>query len=287
MDSLTGISEDFSNKVVIVTGGSSGIGYAIANQFSRRNATVIIADVSKPGHLPDKATFIKTDVTNWASQLELFQKAVELYKRIDVVCANAGISEDKEAFQDKVDEHGVPLEPRWNTLQVNLVGVCISTKLAIHFLKQHGGGKIILTTSLSGYDASGLPTYAASKHGVVGLMRGLRDHLPPLGITINCLAPGFTETNLLPSEETVQSLKDAGINVQSADTVALAALYYASKDGVNGEAFAIINGKYFEMEVGLNQAFRGILGGATSNSERKRQGGRAHEVVDKLFRVDL
>jgi|SRR6478735_4095577 len=118
-------------------------------------------------------------------------------------------------------------------------------------------------------------------------MRGLRDHLPPLGITINCLAPGFTDTNILPSEETVQSLKDAGINVQSADIVALAALYYASKDGVNGEAFAIINGKYFEMEVGLNQALRGILCGATSNSERKRQGGRTHEVVDKLFRVDL
>ncbi|KAG5745457.1 hypothetical protein H9Q70_011859 [Fusarium xylarioides] len=287
MDTLTGISEDFSNKVAIVTGGSSGIGYAIADQFSRRNANVIIADVSKPAHLPDKATFVKTDVTNWASQLELFQKAVELYKRIDIVCANVGVGEDKEAFQDKVDEHGVPLEPGWNTIQVNLVGVCISTKLAIHFLKQHGGGKIILTTSLSGYDVSGLPTYAASKHGVVGLMRGLRDHLPPLGITINCLAPGFTDTNILPSEETVQSLKDAGINVQSADVVALAALYYASKDRVNGEAYAIINGKYFEMEVGLNQAFRGILGGATSNSERKRQGGRAHEVVDKLFRVDL
>ena len=75
---------------------------------------------------------------------------MELYKRIDIVCANAGVGEDKEAFQDKVDEHGVPLEPRWNTFQVNLVGVCISTKLAIHFLKQHGGGKIILTTSLSG-----------------------------------------------------------------------------------------------------------------------------------------
>ncbi|KAH6985238.1 putative oxidoreductase,short chain dehydrogenase [Ilyonectria destructans] len=287
MDSLTGISEDFSNKVVIVTGGSSGIGFAIANQFSQRMANVIIADISKPAHIPDKATFIKTDVTSWASQLELFQKAVELHNRIDIVCANAGISEDKEAFQDKVDEYGVPLEPRWNTIHVNLIGVSISTKLAIHFLKMYGGGKIILTSSLSGYDASGLPTYAASKHGVVGLLRGLRDHLPPLGITINCLAPGFTDTNILPSEEMVQSLKEAGINVQSADTVALAALYFASQGGVNGKAFAIINGKYFEVEDGLNQAFRGILGGATSNSERKRQGGRAHEVVDKLFRVDL
>ncbi|OAL43429.1 NAD(P)-binding protein, partial [Pyrenochaeta sp. DS3sAY3a] len=271
-------------------GGSSGIGLAIATQFSRRNAHVIIADVSKPAHIPGKATFIKTDVTSWASQLELFQKAVELHNRIDIVCANAGVSEDMEAFQDKVDKHGVPLEPRWNTIQVNLVGVCISVKLAIHFLKKHGGGKIILTTSLSGtiwYDANGLPTYAASKHGVVGLMRGLRDYLPPLGITINCLAPGFTDTNILPSKETVQSLNEAGINVQSADTVALATLYFSSAGGVNGKALAIIDGKYYEVEDGLNQAFRGIIGGATSNSERKRQGGRAYEVVDKLFRVDL
>lgn len=81
-------------------------------------ANVIIADISKPAHIPDKATFIKTDVTSWASQLELFQKAVELHNRIDIVCANAGISEDKEAFQDKVDEYGVPLEPRWNTIHV-------------------------------------------------------------------------------------------------------------------------------------------------------------------------
>lgn len=120
---------------------------------------MIIADISKPAHIPDKATFIKTDVTSWASQLELFQKAVELHNRIDIICANAGISEDKEAFQDKVDEYGVPLEPRWNTIHVNLIGVSISTKLAIHFLKMYGGGKIILTSSLSGTFVIGTRTF--------------------------------------------------------------------------------------------------------------------------------
>lgn len=69
--------------------------------------------------------------------------------------------------------------------------------------------------------------------------------------------------------------------------MALAALYFASHDGVNGKALAIINGRYYEVEGDLNEAFRGILGGATSNSERKRQGGQAFNVVDKLFRVDL
>lgn len=84
------------------------------------------------------------------SQLELFQKAVALHNRVDIVCANAGITEDKEDFQDRLDENGVPLEPRWNTIHVNLIGVLMSTKLAIHFLKKNGGGKIIVTSSLSG-----------------------------------------------------------------------------------------------------------------------------------------
>jgi NAD(P)-dependent dehydrogenase (short-subunit alcohol dehydrogenase family) len=111
---------------------------------------VVIADISEPPEVPQNATFIKTDVTKWASQLNLFQNTVDLCGRIDVVCANAGIGGQYEDFQDRVDADGVPSEPTWATIQVNLIGVCISTKLAIHYFKKFGGGKVILTSSLSG-----------------------------------------------------------------------------------------------------------------------------------------
>ena len=89
-------------------------------------------------------------------------------------------------FSDEVDEDGELVEQKYPVIQVNLIGVLNTVKLSIHHMKrQLTGGSIVVTASMSGYSAMGLPIYAASKHGVIGMMRGLRGWLEPYNIRIN------------------------------------------------------------------------------------------------------
>ncbi|KAH6712489.1 hypothetical protein BKA61DRAFT_692551 [Leptodontidium sp. MPI-SDFR-AT-0119] len=290
LDLGVGPAPDFTGKVVIVTGGTSGIGQSMVTKFAERGANVIISDLNAPSAIPDNSLFIRTDVTSWSSQVKMFQQSIECFGKIDVVCANAGISEGENAFEDRIDDAGAPIEPKWSTIHVNLIGTLTTVKLAIHHMKKTGGGRIVLTSSMSGYDAHGIPVYAASKHGIIGAMRGLRDYLPPLNITINALAPGFTETNLMPSalqNGAMQKLRDAAVDVQGPNTVALAALHFASRADLNGQTLSIVGGRYDELESDLRTAFRNITAGSSSNSERKATGGKGFEVVESLFQVDL
>ncbi|KAF2178155.1 putative oxidoreductase,short chain dehydrogenase [Zopfia rhizophila CBS 207.26] len=268
-------------------GGSSGIGLAIAEQFTKRRAHVVIGDLNEPSSLPPGCTFVQTDVVSWQSQLKLFQGTVQTHGHVDIVCANAGIME-RTNFQDIVDNAGAPVQPTWRPIVVNLIGMADTTKLAIHFLLRVGrGGQIILTSSLSGYDSWGIPTYAAAKHGVIGLMQGLRDLLPRLDISINCIAPGFTESGMAHEAGTFDRLREAGVPVQQAKDVAAAALYFASHPSVKGETLTVIGAKYFELEKPLKDAFIKAIQEASSNSTRKVEGGKGIKLVQKYFYVPL
>ena len=89
-------------------------------------------------------------------------------------------------FSDESDIFGELLEPDYKVIEVNLIGVLNTVKLAIHHMKQQPeGGSIVVTASTTGYSASGLPVYAASKHGVIGMMRGLCSWLEPYNIRLN------------------------------------------------------------------------------------------------------
>jgi NAD(P)-dependent dehydrogenase (short-subunit alcohol dehydrogenase family) len=136
-----------------MTGGSSGIGRAAALLLAAKGAIVLNGDIHPPLTNNELASnnpsFIKTDVTSWESQLALFKETIKTHGRLDVVLANAGIDESEQAFEDKIEpESGDPVEPKWLTLNVNLVGSLITTKLALHFMrKSKEGGSIVLTGS--------------------------------------------------------------------------------------------------------------------------------------------
>lgn len=134
-------------------GGSSGIGLSIVQILVSKGATVVNLDRSPPSDdQPQDVEWVKTDVTDWESQLGAFKRTIAKHGHVDTVFANAGIAEGEMALAEKIDPAtGDPLEPSWSTVRVNLIGLLITVKLALHYMKKdQKGGCIILTTSRAG-----------------------------------------------------------------------------------------------------------------------------------------
>lgn len=204
-------------KSVIVTGGASGIGLAISRLFAGQGAHVSVLDVNADGanivqemssEFPNASvTFKRADISKWDELASAFEQIYQEQGRIDVVMANAGISREGKLI---VDEEK-PSKPTLTTLDVNLTGTIYTVKLAIHYIKKNAmsgdgatasKGTIVCTASNAGlYPFPVAPLYAASKFGVVGLVRSLARPLLNEAIQINALAPAVLETNIAPSKD--------------------------------------------------------------------------------------
>ncbi|OAA62799.1 NAD(P)-binding domain protein [Niveomyces insectorum RCEF 264] len=210
------------NKVALVTGGGSGIGRAMARYFVDQGyGHVAILDVNEAAGTavaaeltaaPQQATtvrFVRCNVASWDDQAAAFAAVHAAAGRIDVVMANAGISEGgasslvAAARAENDAGETPPAQPSLRTLDVNLTGVIYTVHLAIHYLKKNapsadgGRGSIVCTASNAGlYPFPVAPLYAASKAAVIGLVRSLALPLAPAQIQINALAPAVLETNI-------------------------------------------------------------------------------------------
>ncbi|EED15422.1 short chain dehydrogenase/reductase, putative [Talaromyces stipitatus ATCC 10500] len=207
-------------KVFIVTGGASGIGLGITRYLLTQHPTltpahIAILDINtstgttilsslreeyKSASPNTTISFHQCDVSSWESQAAAFKEVFQQQGRVDYVVANAGITEKGNLLQ--VDERE-PVKPSLATLDVNLVGVIYSVKLALHYIRKNAGptkGGIICTASNAGLYAFPMaPIYATTKHGVVGFVRSLARPLALEGIQINALAPAVIETNIASS----------------------------------------------------------------------------------------
>ncbi|KAI3573494.1 hypothetical protein IWW34DRAFT_886729 [Fusarium oxysporum f. sp. albedinis] len=269
-----------------MTGGSSGIGLSVATHLVKHGAKVMIADLSSPKEPIPGCSFHQTDVTSWASLLSLFDETMKTLGGIDIVCANAGIMEGDQPFEDRVDVRGIPVEPKHLSVHVNLIGAMNTVKLAIHFFKKtKTQGSIVITGSLASMATSYNPTcsYAASKHGVIGLMRGLRDYLPKFDITINAVAPGFTDTRIFPVSNAMETLKNAHVKIQHPDAVALAILALAQERDWNGKSIGIVDGKYWELEESVAKGLHDAMEGGQNNAERRKVGGQVLAATEKVM----
>lgn len=118
------------------------------------------------------------------------------FGKIDVVVANAGIGSFVDPFLAEAD---IEIEPTTKEIDVNLKGALFTARLGNHFLRAGGGGEMVLVSSIAGFKESvGLVTYTASKHGVVGIMRGLRVQAMRGGVRINVVCPWMTSLSLPP-----------------------------------------------------------------------------------------
>lgn len=191
----------FKDKVAIVTGGTRGIGRAIVLMLAAEGADVVFTylkstkdaeglqqEIKKIGR---NSLALQLDVRDFEKAKELVEKTKETFARLDILINNAGITRDKALMMMAKDE--------WHeVIDTNLTGVFNVTRNAIvTFLKQKKGG-IVNITSVSGISGMGRQTnYAASKAGIIGFSKSLAKEVAPYNIRVNCLAPGFIETDMI------------------------------------------------------------------------------------------
>ena len=190
----------FENKVVLITGATSGIGKISALAFAKAGAKVIVsgrreaegqAVVAEIKAAGGEATFVKADVAVEADVAALVAKTVATYGRLDVAFNNAGV----ELTGSIVDANEADYR---RVFDINVWGVLTSMKHEIPVMLKQGGGVIINTSSVAGHvGLSGAGVYVASKHAVEGLTKAAALEYAKQGIRVNAVAPAAIETDMM------------------------------------------------------------------------------------------
>ena len=199
------------NKVALVTGASSGIGRAIAQQLGAEGASIVVSDIDdKRGTetvamLRDNrvaSIYVRADTSKPADHEALVAAAVKAYGGLDIAVNNAGIG----GAQAPVGEY--PLDGWDKVIAVNLSGVFYGMRYQVPAMLSRGGGSIINIASVLGQVGfRSSAAYVAAKHGVVGLTKSAALEYGPQKIRINAVGPGFINTPLLAKSLTPEALK--------------------------------------------------------------------------------
>lgn len=245
----------FSGKTIIITGGSSGIGADMARAFADQGGDVWIAGrradklAAVAAHAPDRIRVQVCDVAVEADVMALFDAA----GAPDIVIANAGFADNNPLVRVET--------PEWDRIiATNLTGAFWTLREAARRMTG-GWGRIIGVSSIAGLRGLAYAgPYAASKHGLIGLVRSLALEVAGKGITVNAICPGYVETELTDAaieritERSGRSAAEASAAMTSLnpmgrmirpEEITSAALWLASEgaSSVNGETIAISGGQ--------------------------------------------
>lgn len=225
------------NKVAIITGGTRGIGYAIAKVYAQNKATVVILG-SREESVSKALEKIRVDVPNAevtgyypnlcneAEMEETFRKVRDQYGHVDILVNNAGVSARDKIYDYKVEDFE-------KTIDLNINAVFVCSKVAAKYMKEQGGGVILNTSSMvSLYGQPSGAAYPTSKFAVNGLTKSLARELGRDNIRVNAVAPGVTNTDMvsvLPKEVIEPIIKTIPLGrVGEPEDVANAFLFLAS-----------------------------------------------------------
>ena len=243
-----------SKRIVVVTGGSSGIGRAVCLRFAREGARIIFVHYDPDdlkanetlgllGKMDVEAKAEKLDVSSFGAVEEFFEKVVREFQRVDVLVNNAGITRDAFLIRMSADQ--------WDeVLTVNLKSIFNCTKAVMRSMIKERSGRIINISSVVGQIGNiGQANYAASKAGILGFTKSVARELATRGITVNAVAPGFINTEM--TEKLPDKAKEA-FSIQipmgrigEPDEVAEAVYWLAS------EGAAYITGQVIHVNGGL------------------------------------
>ncbi|MCC6944865.1 MAG: glucose 1-dehydrogenase [Thermomicrobiales bacterium] len=255
-------------KIVLVTGGGSGIGRSIATRLARDGAALAVADVVESSALEcageieaagGRAIAMHVDVTSKESVFAMVAATVEAFGRIDIAVNNAGVGHNS-AFLEIAEED-------WDRMfAVNAKGVFLSMQAeGLQMKNQGSGGKIINIASIAGRHGPAYQAhYGASKAAVINLTQSTAKALAPYGITVNAINPGIVDTPMWRrTDGEIRDIRNReGENLESGDVteemrsqiplgrisrpddVASLAFYLASSDSdyVTGQAFNVCGG---------------------------------------------
>jgi NAD(P)-dependent dehydrogenase (short-subunit alcohol dehydrogenase family) len=199
------------NQVVIVTGGSNGLGAAIVDRFVAEGARGVIIDwqSNSRAQLQDSWQVLQADVRDPESLRAAFEETIRIFDRVDVVVANAGIV---PPWTSTIE---IDLETWENVFAVNSRGVMLTIREAVRVMNSHGGS-IVAMSSLNGWRGDPhIPAYAASKHAVVGLVRSVAQDVGRQGIRVNAVGPGPIATEALLQRMAIRSTS-TGLDVETA-----------------------------------------------------------------------
>jgi NAD(P)-dependent dehydrogenase (short-subunit alcohol dehydrogenase family) len=189
---------NFTNKVVIVTGGSNGIGKGIVDEYAKKGAIVVLADIDEETgkrivtnikENGGEALFVKTDVRKEEDIIRLMKTTKEVYYTIDILINNAGKGIFKSVYELTLDE--------WDDIiDTNLRSVFLCSREAAKYIRDNeSGGSIVNIASTRAFMSEpNSEGYAATKGGIVSLTHALAASLSPDRISVNVISPGWIET---------------------------------------------------------------------------------------------
>ena len=240
------------DKIAIVTGASQGIGKTTAELFSKSGAHVVciarneekiknLANmISKNGH---SASYFPCDISDGDLTQNTIKSVINDYGKIDILINNAGITRDSLVLRMKNDQ--------WDeVLNTNLNGAFYATKSVLRSMMKNKYGRVINITSIVGLQGNtGQSNYSASKAGLIGFSQSVAKEVASRGITINCIAPGWIETEMtndLPQNIKSEIIKNIPIGkTGTTEDIAYTALFLASKESkyITGQTITVDGGR--------------------------------------------
>ena len=187
-------------KVALITGGTRGIGKAIAIKFAKNGYNLVLNYVSDRTNLEElenefkeyniEVLFIKTDVSNFEDCENMAKQAIARFEKIDVLVNNAGITKDSLLLRMTPEDFD-------KVININLKGTFNVTKSTVPYMMKKRTGKIVNISSVVGVSGNaGQCNYAASKAGIIGFTKSIAKELASRNILANCVAPGFIDTDM-------------------------------------------------------------------------------------------
>ena len=248
------MTDNFS-RVVVVTGGSKGIGRAVARKFAKDKCLIVIAHFD-----PDEDAAIKTlkmielegaggevhklDVSSFSKVDDFFRDLIDRRKRVDVLVNNAGITRDKLLMRMG--------EADWDAvLAVNLKSVFNCTQAVVREMVKQRSGRIVNIASVSGQIGNiGQANYAASKAGIMGFTKTVAREIAARGITANAVAPGFIDTDMtsgLPEKVKEKFIEQIPLGRMGTPEDVAEAVYWLCSDAASyltGQVLHVNGGMY-------------------------------------------